>query len=100
MCNCMTCGYLKISHEGPQLVMSIINKLKKRYGNEAPLTVKHGKVHNYLGTTLDFLSPKKVRILMLDYILKLLDDLPEEYDGEVVTPAVNHLLEVNDDAKN
>jgi hypothetical protein len=96
----MACGYLKISHEGPQLVMSIINKLKKRYGNEAPLTVKHGKVHNYLGMTLDFLSPKKMRILMLDYILKLLDDLPEEYGGEVVTPAVNHLLEVNDDTKN
>ena len=61
--------------------------------------MKHGKVHNYLGMTLDFLSPKKMRILMLDYILKLLDDLPEEYGGEVATPAVNHLLEVNDDAK-
>eukprot|EP00957_Ditylum_brightwellii_P207463 15353107-Ditylum_brightwellii.AAC.1 len=34
-----------------------------------------------------------MRILMLDYILKLLDALPEEYDGEVVTPAVNHLLQ-------
>eukprot|EP00957_Ditylum_brightwellii_P118003 9000008-Ditylum_brightwellii.AAC.1 len=49
--------------------------------------------------TLDFSSPKKVRILMLDYIMNLLADLPEEYEGEAATPAANHLHEVNDDAE-
>eukprot|EP00957_Ditylum_brightwellii_P120249 9175034-Ditylum_brightwellii.AAC.1 len=49
--------------------------------------------------TLDFSSPKKVRILMLDYIVALLDNLPEEYDGEAATPAANHLLDVNDEAE-
>jgi hypothetical protein len=50
------------------VVTNIIAKLQKRYGNETPLTITWVKVHDYLGMTLDFSSPKKVRILMVDYI--------------------------------
>eukprot|EP00957_Ditylum_brightwellii_P028719 2169049-Ditylum_brightwellii.AAC.1 len=50
---------LKISHEDPKVVKDIINKLKEKYGKEAPLTVKRGKIHDSLGMTLDFSSPKK-----------------------------------------
>eukprot|EP00957_Ditylum_brightwellii_P151119 11506975-Ditylum_brightwellii.AAC.1 len=36
---------------------------------------------------------------MIEYINKLLDDLPDENGGEAVTPAANHLFEVNEDAE-
>ena len=35
---------LKISHINPQVVTDIINKLNERYGKEAPLTDRRGKV--------------------------------------------------------
>ena len=60
---------LKISHEDPEIVTSYINKLDKKYGKDAygnstPLTVKRGLKHEYLGMTLDFSDPLKVRIDM------------------------------------
>jgi hypothetical protein len=37
---------------------------------------------------------------MLDYVDKMLADLPAEMDGEAPSPAANHLLTVNDDHTN
>eukprot|EP00957_Ditylum_brightwellii_P128449 9797053-Ditylum_brightwellii.AAC.1 len=91
---------LEISHVSSKVVTEIIKQLQEKYGQEAPLTVNRGKIHDYLGMTLDFLSENKVRISMFDYISKLLTDLPEEFNGEAATPAANHLFEVNDEAKN
>lgn len=31
------------------------------FGNEAPITVNRGKVHEYLGMTLDYSTPGKVK---------------------------------------
>ena len=45
---------LKISHMDPEVVSNIISKLNERYGKEAPLTETRGKIHEYLGMTLDF----------------------------------------------
>jgi hypothetical protein len=39
----------------------------------------------------------KVKIKMLDYVDKMLADLPAEMDGEAPSTAANHLLTVNDD---
>ena len=36
-------------------------------------------------------------IKMLDYIEKMLKDLPPKFDGTAQTPAANHLFEVNQD---
>eukprot|EP00957_Ditylum_brightwellii_P047556 3611873-Ditylum_brightwellii.AAC.2 len=59
--------------------------IKNKYGKEAPLTVNRGKVHNHLGMTLDFSSPKK--------------ELPDDFDWEVTTPAANHFFKVDKNAK-
>ena len=32
---------------------------------------------------------------MTDYIMEMLDNLPEDMDGEAATPAANHLFKVN-----
>eukprot|EP00957_Ditylum_brightwellii_P015244 1148363-Ditylum_brightwellii.AAC.1 len=99
MHNSVACGQFKISHSDKNVVTEIISKLQESYRKETPLTINRGKVHNYLGMTLDFLSPKKVSILMLEYIEKLLLDLPDDFEGEAATPAANHLFEVDKKAE-
>jgi len=56
---------LKISHTSKDVVSSVIDYLSKRYGKEAPLTVKRGKVHHYLGMVLDYTIDGKVEISMI-----------------------------------
>jgi hypothetical protein len=75
----------------------IIKKINYKFGKEYPITITRGKVHDYLGMTLDYSKRGKVKIKMLDYVDKMLADLPAEIDGEAPFPAANHLLTVNDD---
>jgi hypothetical protein len=43
------------------------------FGNEAPLTITMGKVHDYLGRmTLNYSETGKVKIKMLDYVERIL----------------------------
>jgi hypothetical protein len=65
------------------------------FGTAAPLTVHRGKLHAYLGMTLDFSIPKKIKVLMNDYIDKVLLDLPDDMSGTAPTPAANYLFTVN-----
>jgi hypothetical protein len=51
---------LKILHVNRKVVTTILNLLDGKYGQEivgdkrAPLTITQGKVHDYLGMTLDY----------------------------------------------
>ena len=78
---------IKISHLDPNVVTAIIEQLKKEYGKYADLTVTRGKVHEYLGATIDFSTPGKVRINMFKYIKELLETFQETAKGTAVTPA-------------
>jgi hypothetical protein len=77
------------------VVTDIIDKLSKEFGNEAPLTVRRGKVHEYLGMTLDYSKNGKVKIIMDEYINKILEHVPSDMDGISPTPAGNYLFNVN-----
>ena len=77
---------LKISHVDPEAVTGIIELIDKEFGKEGPITVTRGKVHDYLGMTLDYSIEGKVMIKMIDSVAKMLKDLPEEFDGEAATP--------------
>ena len=89
---------LKISHVDPEVVTEMIDLLEEEFGKEAPLTKTRGKVHEYLGMTIDFSEDGKVKFSMIDYVQKMLDSLPEDMGGESITPASNHLFEVNPEA--
>ena len=91
---------LKISHVDHEVVTEVISWLEQEFGAEAPLTKTRGKVHEYLGMTIDFSEPGKVKFTMIDYIQRMLNDLPADMDGEAATPASNHLFEVNPDSAN
>jgi hypothetical protein len=87
---------LKISHIDPAVNTGIINMIDAEFGKEAPITVTRGRIHDYLGMTLDYTEKGKVKIKMLDYVTKMLADLPTEMDGKAPTPAANHVFMVDD----
>jgi hypothetical protein len=86
---------LKISHVDPDAVTRTIEQIDKEFGKEAPITVTRGKIHDYLGMTLDYSLRGKVMVKMLDSVWKMIKDLPEEFDGESPTPAGNDLFKVD-----
>ncbi len=93
---------LKISHVEPTVVTTILNLLDKKYGQEivggkrAPLTINRGKIHDYLGMTLDYSEAGSVKLDMTDYVAKVLDEMPEDMDGTATTPAANYLFQIID----
>jgi hypothetical protein len=89
---------LKISHVDSGVVTNIIELIDGEFGKEAPITVTRGKVHDYLGMTLDYSEEGKVKIKMQDSIAKMLEDLPDEMDGEAPTPAADHLFTIDEDS--
>ena len=62
---------LKFSHENGYTVGALINKLRDQYGKEADLTIHRVKVHEYLGTKLDYHEMDKVKTDMTDYLENL-----------------------------
>ena len=86
---------LKFSHKNGDTVDALINKLIKKYRKEAYLTMHRGKLHEYLGMKLGYRVQGKVKIDMTDYLKKVLDDLPNKYQGRAITTTANHLFEVN-----
>jgi Reverse transcriptase (RNA-dependent DNA polymerase) len=86
---------LKVSHVNPDIVSSEISKLSTVFGKEAPLTVYCGKIHEYLGMTINFSDNGKVMIKMMDYIVKLLAECPEDMAGLANPPGGNHLFQIN-----
>ena len=87
---------MKISHGDSRVVDGIIKMLEEEFGKEAPLTICQGKIHDYLGMTLDFSIDGKVQISMEEYIRNMLTELPEDMDGMATTPATEHLFKVNE----
>jgi hypothetical protein len=90
---------LKISHVDPEVVDSLVSLLDGEYGKINPLVTTHGKVHEYLGMTLDYTEDGKVKIIMKDYITNMLAELPDDMSGESATPAALHLFTVNEKAE-
>ena len=72
---------LKISHMDKKVINDIITCLGYKFGKENPLTATQGKVLEYLGMTLDYMSRNKVKISMYEYINKMLTELPTDMSG-------------------
>ena len=87
---------LKISHEGLAVVTDIIQQLNDKYGQRTPLISTRGKIHEYLGMTIDSTDTGKVRITIYDYVDETISELPTKMIGESTMPASNHLFEFLD----
>ena len=85
---------LKTSHVNPAVVSSVLADIDGKYEKIAKMTITRGKVHKYLGMTIDCSSLGKVIFLMINYIGKNLDYIPEYMKGESDTPSAHHLFDI------
>ena len=88
---------LKVLHVDATEVERFVQQMEETCGQETPLTVSQGQVHDYLGMTLDFRTKGEVQLSMEHYIDMMLQDAPEEMKGTATTPAAPHLFKVNMD---
>ena len=89
---------LKISHVDSKVIDGIIESLNDEYGKVGEMMVRRGKVHDYLGMTLDFSEDKEFIVNMEAYLDETLKDLPADMYGKVSTPAANYLFHTRHNA--
>jgi hypothetical protein len=89
---------LKLSHTKQSVLEDIATELNAKYGQEDPLVVHRGKVHDYLGMTIDHSEDGKVKCMMSDYVEGILDEAPDDMNGFAVTPAASNLFTVRENA--
>jgi hypothetical protein len=66
---------LKVSHRKPSFLTRMTEWLKSTYerlfdDGSGGMTISRGKIHDYLGMTLNFTVPCEVKITMMDYTSK------------------------------
>ena len=67
------------------------------YGSYKPVEVHRGKIHHFLGMTLDFSRKGEVHVIQHDHIDEMVEEFPEDLGkGSAVTPATNSLFEKGD----
>ena len=82
---------LKLSHKDAAKVTKMIECFKSIYRN---VRVSRGLIHDYVGMNLDFTDRGKLKISMVPFLKKIIDDFPEAITGSVATPAADHLFKV------
>ena len=82
---------LKVSHVDLNEVTKFMDWIEGIYGD---LSITRGKVHNYLGMTLNFSTPGELWGTMVVNQKWVPEDLPEVITGQRMRPAVSHLLQV------
>ena len=65
------------------------------------MKINRGKIHEYIGMTLDFSISGEVKITMTPYIREVIEDFSKYDPGSktACTPAADHLFKVRDDVK-
>ena len=76
----------KISHKQLKVIDTTIQWLKRDYESifedgSGEMTVHHGKIHKYLGMTLDFTTKHQVKISMIEYV----KDIVTAWDNVITT---------------
>jgi hypothetical protein len=93
---------LKISHVDPNAVTTIISLLDQTYGQQivagkrAAVTVNRGKIHEYLGMTLDYSECGGVKVDMRAYLTKIDEEMPEDMAGTATSPAAAYLFSIKE----
>jgi hypothetical protein len=88
---------LKSSHEDPTVNDEFLKWIKEKYGKIGEVKVTRGKLHDYLGMTLDYKTKGEVSIDMTQYVQAMVDNFPEQLSGkEIVSPWNENLFKVKD----
>ena len=71
--------------------------MNKVFGSEdSPLTICCGKIHDYLGMSLDYSLHDKVKNTMIDYIEGFISKIPSSLKDDSVTASPNCFFEIGD----
>ena len=97
----------KLSHRKPKVMDQMIEWLRKEYESifedgSGKMTVSRGKVHTYLGMTLDYRVRGQVKISMIGYIDEILaafDKADPKGGGTKTSAAPENLFRINEDCK-
>ena len=87
---------LKVSHADSRVVDQMVDWLRSIYGK---MNVTRGPKHEYLGIDVDYSTTGVVKLLMVPYMEKILNEFPEELGKSTATPAGDHLFQVQEDSK-
>ncbi len=88
---------LMISHVNQDKILKFVKCIKDIYGDN--LTKNVGMTHDYLGMTFDYAFEREVQINMCKYLLKVIEDFPEEITGVSATLAADHLFKMREDGR-
>ena len=94
---------LKVSHRKASALNKMIKWLKRTYqrvfhDGSGEMSISLGKIHQYLGMTIDFSVPGQVIVTMIPYVKEIIQQF-EQYDKTKLnanTPAAEHLFKVDD----
>ena len=89
---CFHVDDLKGSHVQSSVNSKFIKWLNKKYGSYGEVKATRGKVHEYLGMTLDFSDPGKVSINMTDYVASMVDDFSVKLEKNLTLPQLLLLM--------
>ena len=94
---------VKLSHKDPAVVTHMVQWFKRKYATLPDNTtgdteVTRGKIHEFIGITLDFTKKGKVQIVMDKFIRGLIDDFSDSSKSNPAsTPATAVLFQVRPD---
>ena len=84
---------MKVSHKDEGTMTALALKLASLYGEKT--TLSRGKVHEYLGMDIDWLTKPGVMIVsMIKYLQKVIDEFPDDIKSTRASPTGDHLFEV------
>ena len=90
---------LMLSNKNPNILTLYIRKSQQKYGSREDLKVTRGKIHEYLGMTLDFRVKLEVRFSQYDFLKKLFNSLPESMKiGLKYTAALEYLFKTTENS--
>ena len=82
---------LQIWHVDDKEDTKRIDWFKSIYGK---VKVSWGKLHQYLGMDMDFGEKGKLKMSVVPFLKKTINEFPEAITGTAATPAAEHLFKV------
>ena len=63
-------------HVDSNIVSSVISGIEAEHEKTAKMTIGKGKIHKFIGMTIDYYLPGKLICSMVDFIVKMINDTP------------------------
>ena len=84
------------SHVNKRVNDKFLEWLNRNYGKLKTVTATRGKLHEYLGMTIDYSEKGKVKFRMDDYVEKMIEEFPVKLKSTdtAMSPASNSLFEI------